>query len=68
MSCYQVLTSENLKVNTPIVKPNARGQHDVKPSWIWTMLNVWSKAPAALLDEGNSSEILEFIQGHSVPC
>ena len=71
MSRYQALTSEDLKVNTAIVEPNARGQHDVKLSWIWTMLNVWLKAPAALLDEGNSSqlhEILEFIQGHSVPC
>lgn len=71
MSRYQVLTSEDLKVNTAIVEPNARGQHDVKLSWIWTMSNVRSKAPAALLDEGNSSqhyEILEFIQGYSVPC
>jgi hypothetical protein len=71
MSRYQVLTSEDLKVNTAIVEPNARSQHDVKLSWIWTMLNVWLKAPAALLDEGNSSqhyEILEFIQGYSVPC
>ena len=68
---YQVLTSEDLKVNTAIVEPNARGQHDVKLSWIWTMSNGRSKAPAALLDEGNSSqhyEILEFIQGYSVPC
>ena len=71
MSCYQILTSEDLKVNTTIVELNARDQHDVKLSWIWTMSNVWSKAPAALLNEGNSSqlhEILEFIQGHSVPC
>jgi hypothetical protein len=71
MSHYQVLTSEDLKVNTAIVEPNARGQHNVKLSWIWTMSNVRSKAPAALLDEGKSSqlyEILEFIQGYSVPC
>ena len=71
MSHYQVLTSEDLKVNTAIVELNARSQHDVKLSWIWTMSNVRSKAPAALLNEGNLSqlyEILEFLQSHSVPC
>jgi hypothetical protein len=37
---YPELTKDDLKANTTIEKPNARGQRNAKLSWIWTAAGV----------------------------